>query len=156
MQLRTLLLTVALSLSPLTLTTLAAQQTPPPAATRQERDIVTVLRTQETAWNNGDIDTFAQGYKNSPDTLFIGNQVSRGYAGMIATYRRSYPNRAAMGTLSFSALEVRRLDDNFAVCIGKFHLERTPAVGGNANGIFTLVFEKTPQGWKIIIDHSAA
>ncbi len=123
-------------------------------ATQQELDVVKVLLKQEAAWNRGDIDSFAQGYKESPDTLFITRLVSRGYAGLIAAYHQDYPNRAAMGTLAFSELEVHRLDDTFAVCIGKYHLDRGKKDGGNADGLFSLVFEKTEKGWKIVVDHT--
>jgi ketosteroid isomerase-like protein len=61
-----------------------------------------------------------------------------------------------MGTLSFSQLEVQPLDASFATVTGNFHLERTAAGGGNANGYFMLVFEHTPQGWKIVRDDTTA
>jgi ketosteroid isomerase-like protein len=123
-------------------------------ASRQELDVIKVLLAQEAAWNRGDLPAFASGYKDSPDTLFITHQISRGYAGLLDQYKRDYPTRAAMGTLAFSELEVHPLDENYAVCIGKYHLERGKKDGGNAGGIFSLVFEKTTDGWKIIIDHT--
>jgi uncharacterized protein (TIGR02246 family) len=123
-------------------------------ATRQELDVIKVLLAQEAAWNKGDLAGFASGYKDAPDTLFITHQVSRGYAGLIDEYKRDYPTQAAMGTLVFSELEVRSLDENFAVVIGKYHLDRNRKEGGPADGIFSLVFEKTDKGWKIIIDHT--
>ncbi|WP_433967036.1 hypothetical protein [Tunturiibacter gelidiferens] len=75
-------------------------------ASRQELDVIKVLLAQEAAWNRGDLPAFASGYKDSPDTLFITHQISRGYAGLLDQYKRDYPTRAAMGTLSFSELEV--------------------------------------------------
>ncbi len=134
---------------------LNAQSLPPADAAAQERGILEVLHTQEAAWNRGDLDRFAQGYKNSPETLFLSSGVSRGYAGMIARYHEHYPTRESMGTLRFSGLEVHPLDARFAVCIGRFHLERTAKGGGNADGIFSLVFEKTDAGWKIVVDHTS-
>jgi ketosteroid isomerase-like protein len=110
-----------------------------------------VLDKQVVDWNRGDIETFATGYKNSPDILFIGSKISRGYAQMLDTYRKGYATKEKMGTLSFTGLEVQPLDDRFATVTGDFHLERTAAVG-NADGHFLLVFEKTPDGWKIIRD----
>jgi Domain of unknown function (DUF4440) len=111
-----------------------------------------VLDKQVVDWNRGDIETFATGYKNSPDILFIGSKISRGYAQMLDTYRKGYSTKEKMGTLSFTWLEVQPLDDRFATVTGNFHLERTAAGGGNADGHFLLVFEKTPAGWKIIRD----
>jgi ketosteroid isomerase-like protein len=124
-------------------------------ASKQELDIIKVLVAQEDAWNKGDLPGFLQGYKNSPDTLFVTHQVFRGVDGMLDEYRHNYPTRAAMGTLGFSELEVHPLDERFAVVIGKYHLDRGKKDGGNADGIFSLVFEKTDQGWKIIIDHTS-
>lgn len=123
-------------------------------ASRTQLDVVKVLLAQEAAWNRGDLEGFAQSYKNSPDILFITNVVNRGFAGMVEAYRRDYPSKAAMGTLTFSDLEVHPLDDNFAVAIGKYHLERGKKDGGNAEGMFSLVMEKTDKGWKIVVDHT--
>ena len=121
---------------------------------QQQLDIIKVLLAQEAAWNRGDLAGFSEAYKNSPDTLFITSGVNRGYEGMVDAYRRDYPNRAAMGTLSFSELEAHPLDERFAVVIGRYHLERNKKEGGNADGIFSLVLEKTDKGWKIIVDHT--
>jgi ketosteroid isomerase-like protein len=123
-------------------------------ASREELDIVKVVMAQERAWNNGDIEGYAQGYKNSPDTLFIGRQISKGYAQMLEDYKHNYPTRASMGTLSFSELEVHPLSETFAVCLGKYRLDRPKKEGGAAEGLFSLVFEKTDQGWKIVLDHT--
>ena len=125
---------------------LQAQDSPSAQAIRA------VLDKQVVDWNRGDLDAFAAGYKNSPDILFMGSKISRGYAQMLDTYRKGYSTREKMGTLSFTGLEVQPLDANFATVTGNFHLERTPAGGGNADGYFLLVFEKTPAGWKIVRD----
>ena len=114
--------------------------------------IVTMLNRQAADWNRGDLDAFAKGYKNSPDILFMGPTIRRGYDQMLAGYRKSFPTRAAMGKLTFTDLQVQMLDDRFATVTGRFHLERTAQGGGNAGGYYLLVVEKTPTGWKIIRD----
>ncbi len=149
----TVALTVAL-LAPVSVPSMAQESNPLHMATRQELDVVKVLLAQEEAWNRGDLTGFASGYKDAPDTLFVTRQVMRGFAGLVDEYKHDYPTRAAMGTLGYSELEVRGLDEHFAVAIGKYHLERTKKEGGNADGIFTLVFEKTDKGWKIVVDHT--
>jgi len=111
-----------------------------------------VLGKQVVDWNRGDLDAFATGYKNSPDILFIGSRISRGYAQMLDSYRKGYRTKEKMGVLSFTGLEVQPLDARFATVTGNFHLERTSDGGGNADGYFLLVFEKTPGGWKIVRD----
>ena len=59
-----------------------------------------------------------------------------------------------MGTLTFSELEVHALSDDFAICLGKYHLDRSKKDGGSADGLFSLVLEKTDDGWKIVLDHT--
>jgi ketosteroid isomerase-like protein len=156
MQIRSALHTITLCLTFLAPAFLVAQPAPLHTATQQELDVVKVLLKQEAAWNKGDIDSFAEGYKDSPDTLFITKQISRGFSGMLAEYHQNYPNRAAMGTLAFSELEVHPLDEKFALCLGKYHLDRSKKDGGNAEGIFSLIFEKTADGWKIVVDHTTS
>ena len=114
--------------------------------------IRSVLDKQVVDWNRGDLESFATGYKNSPDILFMGPKISRGYAQMLETYRKGYSTKEKMGTLNFAGLEVQPLDEHFATVTGNFHLERTEAGGGNADGYFLLVVEKTPDGWKIVRD----
>jgi ketosteroid isomerase-like protein len=118
--------------------------------------IFAVLNKSADDWNRGDLDAFATSYKNSPDILFIGPTISRGYAQMLAHYKASYNTPEKMGMLTFTHLEVQPLDHRFATATGHFHLDRTPAGGGNADGYFLLVFEKTPTGWKIVRDDSTA
>jgi len=154
-------MTIPTRLAPLVLLVLLAfapaarTQTPNlKTASQLELDVVKVLLRQEAAWNRGDLDAFADGYKNSPDTLFINSQIQRGYDSMLAAYHHNYPTQESMGTLNFSDLEVHPLGNDFALCLGRFHLERNKKNGGNAEGIFSLVLEKTPAGWKIVVDHT--
>ena len=131
---------------------------PPLAATAQSAPatealaVITTLNKSADDWNRGDIDAFATSYKNSPDIVFMGRTIQHGYAQMLARYKAAYPAPAAMGTLSFTQLAVQTLDARFATVTGNFHLERTAAGGGNADGYFLLVVESTPDGWKIIRD----
>jgi hypothetical protein len=118
--------------------------------------IFAMLNKSADDWNRGELDTFATSYKNSPDILFIGRKISRGYDQMLAAYKTGYPTREKMGTLSFSQLETQPLDAAFATVTGHFHLERTAAGGGNADGYFLLVVEKTAAGWKIVRDDTTA
>ncbi len=119
-------------------------------------ELVKVLTAQERDWNNGDLQAFLAGYKHAPETTFVGLQVQHGWDQTAAHYKASYPNKEAMGTLSFSDLEPRLLDEHFAVLTGKFNLERGRKFGGNASGVFSLVFEKTADaGWKIVLDHTS-
>jgi len=122
------------------------------AQTPVAKAIQAVMDKQVADWNRGDIDAFAKGYKNSSDILFIGRTIHRGYAEMVATYHKNYPTKERMGVLTFSQLDVQPLDARFATVTGHYHLEVSAAAGGNHDGYFLLVCEKTPVGWKIVRD----
>jgi len=59
-----------------------------------------------------------------------------------------------MGTLTFTELEAHPLGDTYAICLGRYHLDRSKKEGGAADGMFSLVLEKTSEGWKIVLDHT--
>ncbi|HEY6447503.1 MAG TPA: SgcJ/EcaC family oxidoreductase [Acidobacteriaceae bacterium] len=127
-----------------------------PALHAQAPDAIRqVLTDQQNAWNRGDIVTFMHGYADSPDTTFIGKTMEKGYQPILARYQRIYASTDAMGHLDFTDLNVRMLGADHAVVTGHFHLTRTQAGGGDAQGIFSLVFEKQGTGWKIILDHTS-
>jgi len=127
-----------------------------PLLAAQTADVKTLLQESETAWNRGDLAAFASYYEDSPDTTFIGRDVVRGGVHAIEErYRRAYPNRESMGTLTFSEIEVRPLADGVSLATGRYALKRTAAGGGDAAGRFTLILRRTAAGWKIIHDHSS-
>jgi ketosteroid isomerase-like protein len=123
-------------------------------ATRQELDVAKAIVAQENAWNRGDLDGYVKGYKDSPETVFMGKQIVEGYAQIVAEFKHDYPTAASMGTLGFSELEVHTVSESLAVCLGKYHLERAKKEGGGADGTFSMVLEKTSEGWKIVLDHT--
>jgi ketosteroid isomerase-like protein len=123
-------------------------------ATRQELDVAKAIVAQENAWNRGDLEGYVKGYKDSPETVFMGKQIVEGYAQILAELKHEYPTAASMGTLGFSELEVHPVSESLAVCLGKYHLERSKKEGGGADGTFSMVLEKTDHGWKIVLDHT--
>jgi len=121
----------------------------------QSDEIRAMLEKSQGAWNRGDLVAFASDYEDSAETTFIGREVVRGGTrAILERYRRQYPNREAMGALTFSEIEVRPLAAGLVLASGKYDLKRTAAGGGDASGRFTLVVRKTAAGWKIIHDHS--
>jgi len=122
----------------------------------QSDGVRAVLTQSEEAWNRGDLAAFASFYEDSPETTFVGREVVRGgVQAILARYRKAYPTREAMGTLSFSNIDVRMLAPDVALVIGEFHLARTSAGGGDAAGRYTLILRRTAAGWKIIHDHTS-
>jgi ketosteroid isomerase-like protein len=116
--------------------------------------ILAVLTAQQEAWNHADVVTFMKGYWDSSELTFAGSSgVTRGYQPVLERYKRSYPDQKAMGHLDFSEIEVRMLGSDAALVLGRWHLKReSDELGGN----FSLVFQKFPDGWKIIHDHTSA
>jgi ketosteroid isomerase-like protein len=126
---------------------LTASQEEPSSAIRS------VLSTQQAAWNRGDIRTFLDGYWNSPQLTFAGSDgIVRGYDGLLARYQKSYPDKQAMGQLDFSGLEIRPLGADAALVLGQWHLKRQ---AGDLGGVFSLVLERFPAGWRIVHDHTS-
>jgi ketosteroid isomerase-like protein len=124
-----------------------------PATPAQEAAIKGILARQQTAWNQGNVEAFMQGYWNSPELTFAGTTgITRGYAPISAHYKQGYPDKAAMGHLDFTDLEVHSLGGAAALVLGKWHLTRDD---GNIGGVFSLVFQKFPDGWKIVHDHTS-
>ena len=113
-----------------------------------------VLSGQQTAWNRGDVDAFLEGYWRSPELTFSGSSgVARGWDAVRTRYKKNYPDRGAMGQLDFSELEFRFLGPQAALVLGRWHLKREK---GDVGGVFTLVWQRFPDGWKIIHDHTSA
>ena len=135
------------------------------AATAQtspdESAIRAAIAAQAGAWNRADIPAFMQTYENSPQTTFIGQTLRKGYEPILQRYKTAYSTPEQMGTLSFGNIEVRLLSGScgkpeFAVVTGTFHLQRSAK--GEAkkdDGIFSLVWRKGADGWKIILDHTS-
>jgi ketosteroid isomerase-like protein len=127
----------------------------PLLAAGPELEIRGVLDAQVAAWNRGDIPGFMEGYDKSESTTFVGTEITQGHAQVLARYLKKYPTREKMGTLRFSDIEMRMLGTDYASVIGRFRLDRATDAGGEASGIFTLLFHKTGQGWKVILDHTS-
>jgi ketosteroid isomerase-like protein len=130
-----------------------ASQEPARKSTSAHSQIESVLKMQQEAWNRGDIEAFLQGYWHSPELTFSGSSgISRGWDGVLKRYQETYPNRAAMGQLTFSNLEFRRLGPAAYLVLGQWHLSRE---SGATGGLFTLIFERFPGSWRIIHDHTS-
>lgn len=120
-----------------------------------------VMAAQVAAWNRGDIAGFLKGYENSSQTTFIGSTIAHGYAPILERYRKAYADKAQMGTLTFRELSIRLLPSStrtveYAVVTGRFHLDRTvKGASTKDDGVFSLVWHKGADGWKILLDHTS-
>jgi uncharacterized protein (TIGR02246 family) len=122
-------------------------------SSHDEAEIRAVLSAQVAAWNRGDIDGFMNGYARSAATEFIaGDKLTRGWQIVRDRYRKKYDSREKMGTLTFSDLKVTRLGSDAALVIGRWGLVRKQ---DKPHGRFTLLFRRTPEGWRIAHDHTS-
>jgi len=127
-----------------------------PAFTSEQRESIrSVLMRQEDAWNAGDIDAFMSDYIQSDTLRFTsGGSVRYGWDTTLQRYYDTYPDRDAMGSLTFDDLEIDVLSSEWALVFGSWHLKR----GGDyedIGGRYTLLLRSTPEGWKILYDHTS-
>ena len=96
------------------------------------------------------------GYWNSPDlSFFSGANKLGGWEATIARYRRNYQAEGKeMGKLTFSDLNIELLGPDAAMVRGAWELELSN--GSKPGGIYTLIFRRFRDGWKIIHDHTSS
>jgi uncharacterized protein (TIGR02246 family) len=116
-------------------------------------EIRAVIQAQQEAWNQGDVDAFMNGARAESTTFVSEDTVRRGWETVRARYKEKYSDRAKMGTLAFSELEINMLSDDSAVVLGRWRLQRA---NDQPHGRFTLIFRRTKDGWKIVHDHTSA
>jgi ketosteroid isomerase-like protein len=116
-------------------------------------EIRAVMNAQVAAWNRGDIDGFMVGYARSKATEFVsGDKITRGWQTVRDNYRKKYDSREKMGTLKFSEIGITPLSSDAAVVLGRWQLVRPK---DKPHGTFTLLFRRTPAGWRIVHDHTS-
>ena len=117
--------------------------------------ILAVLDKQVAAWNRSDLEGFMAGYRNSEElSFFSGGIKTSGWNTTLERYRNRYQSAGhEMGHLNFSDLEVEMLGPQTAFVRGHWDLKMTT---GEQGGLFTLIFRKFNDGWKIIHDHTSA
>lgn len=134
----------------------ATAQTPDQlyTATQQQLDVTKALLAQQAAWNQGNMDAYLAFYKEAADTVAVLASPVRGTQSIHNAYYINFPHPENMGSLDESEVDVKALGDHFALAMGHYHLTRSKKGGGDADGSFTDVFEKTPAGWKIIFSET--
>lgn len=115
--------------------------------------IASLMKSQEEAWNKGDLEGFMQPYWNSDSLIFIGKRgPTYGWKQTLENYIKSYPNKDAMGTLRFTNIESKAVGYEHALVIGKWELFR---IADTLSGHYSLIWAKKNGSWKIIADHSS-
>lgn len=118
-----------------------------------EKAIDSVLNAQVKAWNDGNLEEYMQGYWQSDSLVFIGKSgVTKGWQGTLDNYKKSYPDKKAMGKLSFEIISKEELGNEHYHVIGKWKLEREK---DELKGHFSLIWKLINGNWLIIADHSS-
>ena len=123
----------------------------------QNKDFKTIeklLAVQSDSWNKGDIDAFMETYWKSEELQFIGSSgVVYGWQGTLDRYKKTYPDKATMGHLTFELVNVDKRSRKVISVVGKWHLKREEK--GDIGGHFLLILKKIKGKWLIVADHSS-
>ena len=132
---------------------------------KAREEVGALLAKQAADWTAGDLDAFTSVYTD--DALFVaGSGLTRGRAAVLDRYRQRYPDRAAMGALSFEIVEVRDLWGPEITPLGDATPGNIHAVsvvarwslrkeaGEPASGLTLLVLRKVLGAWRIVHDAS--
>jgi beta-aspartyl-peptidase (threonine type) len=134
----------------------AAKETRPGRSKSAAAEIRALLEAQVAAWNAGKLEEFMDGYWRSPDlTFFSAGRKLSGWDATIERYRKTYQAEGKeMGKLAFSELDIQEMGPNAAVVRGRWEL--TMSDGKKPGGLYTLIFRRFKQGWKIVHDHTSS
>ena len=118
----------------------------------EKQEILLVMKAQEEAWSNHDLEGFMQGYWKSDSLKFYGrNGVTYGWQKTLDNYKKGYPTKEHSGTLTFKINDISKITDGVYSVMGEYHLKRPV---GDADGVFMIIFKKIQGEWKIIADTS--
>jgi hypothetical protein len=117
-----------------------------------KQEIIAIMKAQEKAWSNHDLEGFMQGYWKSDSLKFYGsNGITLGWDKTLANYKKGYPTKDHSGELTFKVNDISKINNGAYFVMGEYHLKRKV---GNANGVFMIIFKKIKGEWKIIADTS--
>ncbi len=131
------------------------------AETREKREtrlandkeaILQVMKAQEYAWNQHDLEGFMQGYWKSDSLKFFGRSgLTTGWQQTLDNYKKGYPTADDSGTLTFKIHDISEISKEAYWVMGEYFLTRN---AGDANGTFMIIFKNIDGEWKIVSDMS--
>ncbi len=118
-----------------------------------ENEIQTVIEKQKILWNEGNIEGFMGYYwKSEKFTFQSGNRRIHGWDALLSRYKTSYSGEN-MGVLDFIDIEIKVISSDFAYVLGRWKLKLNYTV---REGLFTIIFQRMKEGWRIIHDHTSS
>ncbi len=117
--------------------------------------VVDLIQRQQAAWNRGDLAAYMEGYARTPELVFTsGGKIRRGFDEAYSAYQKRYgQDKSGMGQLAFEILGIQSVGADGAIVLGRWKLTETPNAG---SGVFSVVLERRPEGWRVIHDHTSA
>jgi len=133
---------------------LAAEPAPPSSDwSADEAQIRALSQASADAWNQGDLKGHLAIYADEM-TFMTRNGPRPGVAPLEESFAKKYfKDGRPKQTLSFDSRTLRRLGPDAALETGRFSL--TGGGEPEQSGWFTLVWVRTPKGWRVLHDHSS-
>lgn len=137
----------------LSLLLVTACAVPQPAMEEDEAQIVAAMKASTGAWNRGSLSGHLAIYDPSV-TAMTRQGPRRGVAPIEEAFSRTYfRDGKPKQQLNTEQMTIRMLSADSALVTGRFILS-----GGSEkeqSGWFTLVWIRTPSGWKVVHDHTS-
>ena len=117
-----------------------------------ENEITDILDQQKISWNEKNIEGFMEYYWNSEKFTFqSGNKRLHGWDALLSRYKESYSGEK-WGILDFTGIEIKVLSNDIAYVLGRWQVLYNDS---SKEGLFTIIFLRMPEGWRIVHDHSS-
>lgn len=120
------------------------------------KDIIALMRTEEATWNRGDIEGYVNLYAPGDSTRMIyngGTGITRGKDSILAFYKKYWP-KERMGQLTLEHDSIEKISDEFYYVSGFFTVSypsRNPV-----KGRFSGLVKKINGKWYLYTDHSGS
>ena len=112
------------------------------------------MDTQLAAWNKGNIEGFMDYYWNNDSLKFVGSKgITYGWKKTLENYKKNYPDKDAMGVLTFVNSSMEQLSSVSFFVIGKWNIKKKD--GSEVGGYYTLLWKKIKNKWMIVVDHTS-
>jgi beta-aspartyl-peptidase (threonine type) len=113
-----------------------------------------LLDQSARSWNAGDLDGFLITYARDSATTFVTVRGPvHGFDEIRGRYAARFEPGAERDSLTFTDFTVRMLGGDYVLSTARYVLARGDSV--TATGPFTVIWERRPEGWRMIHDHTS-
>jgi uncharacterized protein (TIGR02246 family) len=126
----------------------------PAPVTDPTPELRALLDRSARAWNAGDLDGFLITYARDSATTFVTVRGPvHGFDEIRGRYAARFEPGAERDSLAFTDVTVRMLGGEYVLSTARYVLTRGDSV--TATGPFTVIWERRPEGWRMIHDHTS-